>query len=49
VCGWGWTTLRYIGHPYYVSENAILQALGEHLDPETHTAVSVSHGVFLSD
>ena len=39
--------MDYIGHPYYVSGNAILHALGHHLDPETHTAVSASHGVFV--
>ena len=39
--------LHYIGHPYYVSGNAILHALGQHLDPETHAAVSTSHGVFV--
>ena len=30
-----------------VSGNAILHALGQHLDPETHAAVSASHGVFV--
>jgi hypothetical protein len=39
--------MDYIGHPYYVSGNAILHALGQHLDPETHTALSASHGVFV--
>ncbi|MDB2294145.1 hypothetical protein PM085_18145 [Halorubrum ezzemoulense] len=39
--------MDYIGHPYYVSGNAILHALGHHLDPETHAAVSASHGVFV--
>ena len=39
--------MDYIGHPYYVSGNAILHALGQHLDPETHAAVSASHGVFV--
>lgn len=37
----------YIGHPYYVSGNAILHALGQHLDPETHGALSASHGMFV--
>jgi len=39
--------MDYIGHPYYVSGNAILHALGQHLDPETHAKLSVSHGVFV--
>ena len=39
--------MDYIGHPYYVSGNAILHALGHKLDPETHAAVSASHGVFV--
>jgi hypothetical protein len=39
--------MDYIGHPYYVSGNAILHAFGQHLNPETHAAVSASHGVFV--
>ena len=39
--------IDYIGHPYYVSGNAILHALGQHLDPETHETLSASHGVFV--
>ena len=39
--------MDYIGHPYYVSGNAILHALGQHLDPEKHAVVSASHGVFV--
>jgi len=39
--------MDYIGHPYYVSGNAILHALGQHLDPETHAGISASHGVFV--
>jgi hypothetical protein len=39
--------MDYIGHPYYVSGNAILHALGQHLDLETHAAVSASHGIFV--
>jgi hypothetical protein len=39
--------MDYIGHPYYVSGNAILHALGHHRDPERHAAVSASHGVFV--
>jgi len=39
--------MDYIGHPYYVSGNAILHALGQHLDPETHAKLSASHGMFV--
>jgi hypothetical protein len=39
--------MDYIGHSYYVSGNAILHALGQHLDPETHTEISSSQGVFV--
>jgi hypothetical protein len=39
--------MDYIGHPYYVSGNAILHALGQHLDPETHAAIAASHGIFV--
>ena len=39
--------MDYIGHPYYVSGNAILHALGQRLDPGTHAALSASHGVFV--
>ena len=33
--------------PLYVSGNAILHALGHHLDLETHVSLSASHGVFV--
>jgi len=39
--------MDYIGHPYYVSGNAILHALGRQLDRETHVTLSASHGVFV--
>ncbi|MFD1586754.1 hypothetical protein ACFR9U_07155 [Halorientalis brevis] len=39
--------MDYIGHPYYVSGNAILHALGQQLPPETHRELSASHGVFV--
>lgn len=39
--------IDYIGHPYYVSGNAILHALGQHLDLNTHQSLSSSHGVFV--
>jgi len=37
----------YIGHPYYVSGNAIFHALAPHLDRRTLDAIGVSHGVFV--
>jgi hypothetical protein len=39
--------MDYIGHPYYVSGNAILHALGPQLAPDTHRALAASHGVFV--
>lgn len=39
--------MDYIGHPYYVTGNAILHALGQRLDSETHVPLSASHGVFV--
>lgn len=39
--------MDYIGHPYYVSGNAILHALGQHLNPETHGRLAASHGIFV--
>jgi hypothetical protein len=39
--------MDYIGHPYYVSGNAILHALGENLESEKHIPLSASHGVFV--
>ena len=39
--------MDYIGHPYYVSGNAILNALGAQLDADTHRALAASHGVFV--
>lgn len=39
--------MDYIGHPYYVSGNAILHALGQHLNPEMHATLSASHGIFV--
>jgi len=39
--------MDYIGHPYYVSGNAILHALGQNLDINTHATLSASHGVFV--
>ena len=39
--------MDYIGHPYYVSGNAILNALGAQLAPDTHRALAASHGIFV--
>jgi len=39
--------MDYIGHPYYVSGNAILNALGAQLAPDTHRGLAASHGVFV--
>ena len=39
--------MDYIGHPYYVSGNAILHALGQHLDADVHASLAASHGVFV--
>jgi len=37
----------YIGHPYYVSGNAILHALGQNISHETHRHLHSSHGMFV--
>ncbi|MEF8821631.1 MAG: hypothetical protein V5A52_05090 [Halovenus sp.] len=39
--------MAYIGHPYYVSGNAILHALGQHLPHDVHRHLNASHGVFV--
>jgi hypothetical protein len=39
--------MDYMGHPYYVSGNAILHALGSNLDSTTHGELSASHGMFV--
>lgn len=36
--------MDYIGHPYYVTGNAILHAIGQHLPDETHRHLNASHG-----
>jgi hypothetical protein len=36
-----------IGHPYYVSGNAILHALGQRLSHDVHRYLHASHGVFV--
>jgi len=38
--------IDYVGHPYYVSGNALLHAMAPRLDYETQQALRVSHGIF---
>ncbi|NHN46485.1 hypothetical protein G9464_02565 [Halostella sp. JP-L12] len=40
-------TMDYIGHPYYVSGNAILHALGQRLPNDAHQHLHASHGIFV--
>jgi len=40
-------TMDYLGHPYYVSGNAILHALGQQLSPDVHRRLNASHGIFV--
>ena len=37
----------YLGHPYYVTGNALFQALAQRVDERTRRALCVSHGMFL--
>ena len=37
----------YLGHPYYVTGNALYQALTQRVDERMRRALCVSHGVFL--
>lgn len=39
--------MDYIGHPYYVSGNAILHALGQQMADHLHQHLHASHGVFV--
>jgi hypothetical protein len=39
--------MDYIGHPYYVSGNAILHALGQQLPHDVHQHLHASHGIFV--
>lgn len=39
--------MDYLGHPYYVSGNAIYHALGMVLDDDVHRHINSSHGVFV--
>lgn len=40
--------MDYIGHPYYVSGNAILHALGYHIPYDIYQYLHASHGIFVS-
>ena len=39
--------MDYIGHPYYVSGNAIMHALGQHISHDLHQHLHASHGIFV--
>lgn len=39
--------MDYLGHPYYVSGNAIYHALGTQLEQDIHRQINASHGVFV--
>ncbi len=39
--------MDYIGHPYYVSGNAMRHALGQQLPHEVHQHLHASHGIFV--
>jgi len=39
--------MDYLGHPYYVSGNAIMHALGQQLPHDIHQHLNASHGVFV--
>ena len=39
--------MDYIGHPYYVSGNAILHALGQQVPRDVHQHLHASHGMFV--
>lgn len=38
---------QYLGHPYFVTGNALFNAIAPHVDAETRQALQVSHGVFV--
>jgi len=40
--------MEYIGHPYYVSGNAIMHALGQQLPHDVHRHLNASHGIFVA-
>ncbi|MCD2200733.1 hypothetical protein LPA44_12605 [Halobacterium sp. KA-4] len=39
--------MDYIGHPYYISGNAIMHALGRQLPHDVHQDLNASHGIFV--
>ena len=39
--------MDYLGHPYYVSGNAIFHALGQHLASDRQRQLHASHGIFV--
>ncbi|WP_144925182.1 hypothetical protein [Halorubrum salsamenti] len=39
----------YTGHPYFVSGNALFNAVAPHVDDETRRELRVSHGVFVPE
>jgi hypothetical protein len=39
--------MDYIGHPYYVSGNAIMHAIGQQLPHSVHQHLTASHGIFV--
>lgn len=39
--------MDYLGHPYYVSGNAIRHALGQRLSHDRHQQLHASHGIFV--
>ena len=45
-CHWE-LEMDYIGHPYYVSGNAIMHALGHQLPDDVHQYLNASHGIFV--
>ena len=39
--------IDYLGHPYYVTGNAIYHAIGQRLDADTTRRLNASHGMFV--
>lgn len=39
--------MDYLGHPYYVTGNAVYHALGRRLAPDRHQHLNASHGLFV--
>jgi hypothetical protein len=40
-------TMDYLGHPYYVSGNAIYHALADNVSSDVHRTLHASHGMFV--